>query len=60
MHASRPHFPGTSVASCSPSPQNEYMLYYICPMHTLFTVMVYGALALAPHLNKSNVWLWAK
>lgn len=40
--------------------QNEYMLYYICPMHTLFTVMVYAALAAAPHLNKSNAWLWAK
>jgi hypothetical protein len=21
---------------------NSYMLYYICPMHTLFTIMVYG------------------
>ena len=40
--------------------RNEYMLYYICPMHTLFTVMVYGALALAPHLNKSHPWLWFK
>lgn len=40
--------------------RNEYMLYYICPMHTLFTVMVYGALAVAPHLNKSHPWLWAK
>ncbi|KAL4573478.1 hypothetical protein LXL04_020286 [Taraxacum kok-saghyz] len=25
---------------------NDYMLYYICPMHTLFTLMVYGALAI--------------
>ncbi|GBF88415.1 CAS1 domain-containing protein [Raphidocelis subcapitata] len=40
--------------------QNEYMLYYICPMHTLFTVMVYAALALAPQLNKSHPWLWIK
>ena len=23
--------------------QNSYMLYYICPMHTLFTIMVYAA-----------------
>lgn len=36
------------------------MLYYICPMHTLFTVLVYCALALAPRLNKSLGWLWAK
>ena len=36
------------------------MLYYICPMHTIFTVLVYGALAVAPRLNKSQGWLWAK
>ncbi|MEW5309128.1 MAG: hypothetical protein WDW38_001037 [Sanguina aurantia] len=33
---------------------DSYMLYYICPMHTIFTVMVYAALALAPALNKST------
>jgi hypothetical protein len=29
------------------------MLYYICPMHTLYTLMVYATMAIAPKLNAS-------
>lgn len=40
--------------------QNSYMLYYICPMHTLFTIFVYGALAIGWQLNQSTRWLLVK
>lgn len=39
---------------------NSYMLYYICPMHTLFTIMVYGALAIGSRYNKSDTAIWLK
>ena len=30
---------------------NEYMLYYICMLHTTFTVFIYAGLGIASHLN---------
>lgn len=39
---------------------NSYMLYYICPMHTIYTVFVYAALAIGSQLNQKNVWIWIK
>lgn len=48
------------VIFCCVVLQNSYMLYYICPMHTIYTVFVYAALAVAPASNKSHVAMWIK
>jgi N-acetylneuraminate 9-O-acetyltransferase len=42
------------VIMCCIVLRNHYMLYYICPMHTLFTVLVYAALGIGSHMNSST------
>uniref|UniRef100_A0A061S981 Acetyltransferase-related family protein n=1 Tax=Tetraselmis sp. GSL018 TaxID=582737 RepID=A0A061S981_9CHLO len=48
------------VVFCCFVMNNSYMLYYICPMHTLFTWFVYAALAVFPHFNDSRLYLFGK
>ena len=39
---------------------NEYMLYYICPLHTVFTLMIYFGLGIRSDLNYTRWGLVAK
>ena len=40
--------------------RNEYMLYYICAMHTLFTIFVLVAMFVFHSLNSLYTVLWVK
>ena len=40
--------------------RNEYMLYYICAMHTIFTVFVLLAMYVQHTMNTSGKVLWVK
>jgi N-acetylneuraminate 9-O-acetyltransferase len=38
----------------------DYMLYYICPMHTLWFLSVYAMMAIAPGMNLTNTGICIK
>mmetsp|Transcript_28546 Transcript_28546/g.62505 ORF Transcript_28546/g.62505 Transcript_28546/m.62505 type:complete len:516 (-) Transcript_28546:575-2122(-) len=48
------------VFFCCAVMNNDYMLYYICPMHTIFTLFIYGVLGVGNQYNTSNVGIAVK
>ena len=40
--------------------QNDYMLYYICMLHTAFTVIIYATLGINSSINQTPRGMWIK